>query len=197
MKNITGLSRRDVAALAQMILASDPQETWPPTFGLYEALVVTLAYLRKNRTQAELGQTYGTSQPTVSRQIAAVTPLIEQALAGFVPTADDVLVPNQTYVVDGTLLTCWSWREHPRLYSGKHKTTGLNVQVVTNLCGTVVWVSDPQDGCRHDTWCLDASGALGATRSLPRYPKSLPAGTADRIAPFANTGFDRRVPWLD
>jgi hypothetical protein len=45
----------------------------------------------------------------------------------FVPTADD-LDPDAQYIVDGTLLPCWSWKDRPKLYSGKHKTTGVNVQ---------------------------------------------------------------------
>ena len=49
---------------------------------------------------------------------------------------------------------------HPGLYSGKHKTTGMNVQVVCTLDGELVWISDPIAGARHDVFCLDESGAL-------------------------------------
>ena len=65
---------------------------------------------------------------------AAVTPLLARALARFVPVAEE-LVPGRQYLVDGTLLPCWSWAGHPRLYSGKRKTTGMNVQVVCTLDG--------------------------------------------------------------
>jgi hypothetical protein len=37
----------------------------------------------------------------------------------FAPTADD-LDPDEQYIVDGTLLPCWSWKDRPKLYSGKH-----------------------------------------------------------------------------
>jgi hypothetical protein len=40
------------------------------------------------------------------------------------------------------------------------QTTGLNVQVVCTLDGGLVWISDPVDGSRHDTYCLRESGAL-------------------------------------
>src|SRR5829696_1743394 len=50
-------------------------------------------------------------------------------LRRYVPTADE-LDERKQYIVDGTLLPCWSWSGRPELYSGKHKTTGLNVQVV-------------------------------------------------------------------
>ena len=109
--------------------------------------------------QWELAETYGVSQSTISRAISAVTPLLARALARFVPVAED-LVPGRQYIVDGTLLPCWSWAAHPGLYSGKHKTTGMNVQVVCTLDGELVWISDPIEGARHDVFCLDESGVL-------------------------------------
>ena len=50
----------------------------------------------------------------------------ERMLRPYVPTADD-LDDRAQYVVDGTLLPCWSWAGHQELYSGMHKTTGLTV----------------------------------------------------------------------
>jgi len=64
------------------------------------------------------------------------------------------------YVVDGTLLPCWSWAGQRQLFSGKHRTTGLNVQLVCDLNGRLVWISDPVDGCRHDSAALASSGVL-------------------------------------
>ena len=101
---------------------------WPPVPGLRNALIVTLKYLRRNRVQAEIAEDYGVSPPTISRAVPAITPLLVNVLLEYVPTADD-LDPGTCYLVDGTLLPCWSWRAHPELYSGKRKTTGMNVQV--------------------------------------------------------------------
>ena len=64
------------------------------------------------------------------------------------------------YIVDGTLLPCWSWAAHPELYSGKHKTTGMNVQVACTIYGRLAWISNPVNGSRHDNYCLGESGAL-------------------------------------
>ena len=80
-------------------------------------------------------------------------------LAPFVPTAED-LDPDTQYIYDGTLLPCWSWREHRELYSGKRKTTGKNVQVACNLYGELAWISDPAEGSRHDAHCIDESSVL-------------------------------------
>jgi len=115
--------------------------------------------LRRNRTQADIAEQYDTSQPTVSRAIAAITPLIERATADYVPTAED-LEPQAQYVVDGTLVPCWSWAGHRELYSGKHKTTGMNLQLACTIEGQLAWISDPVDGCHHDNYCLHESGAI-------------------------------------
>jgi hypothetical protein len=48
----------------------------------------------------------------------------------------------------------------PELYSGKHKTTGMNVQVACSIYGRLSWISDPISGNRHDNYCLGDSGAL-------------------------------------
>jgi len=133
--------------------------SWPPILGLYQSVVVTLTYLRRNRVQHELAETYGVSQSTISRAIAAITPALGSALTEYVPTADDLDSRTQ-YIVDGTLLPCWSWASHPELYSGKHKTTGMNVQLACTLSGHLAWISDPIEGSRHDTHCLRESGVL-------------------------------------
>lgn len=161
MYSITGLHASEILDLCERIHgeAAESERTWPPILDLYASVVVTLAYLRRNRVQAELAETYGVSQATISRAITAVTPLLERALRAFVPTAEDLHAGTQ-YVVDGTLLPCWSWAGHPELYSGKHKTTGMNVQVVCTLEGQLAWISDPVDGARHDVYCLDESGVL-------------------------------------
>ena len=123
------------------------------------SVVVTLTYLRRNRIQAEIGESYGVSQSTISRAVTALTPLLGTALAQYVPVAED-LSPHTQYIVDGTLLPCCSWAAHPELYSGKHQTTGLNVQVACTLAGDLAWISDPINGSRHDTYCLNESGVL-------------------------------------
>jgi DDE superfamily endonuclease len=132
---------------------------WPPSLGLFNSVVIALTYMRRNRVQEELAETYGTSQSTVSRAISAITLLIKKVLAPYVPTAED-LDGGCQYLVDGTLLPCWSWAAHPELYSGKHKTTGMNVQVACTRAGKLAWISDPIEGSRHDSHCLNESGVL-------------------------------------
>ena len=84
--------------------------------------------MRRNRVQQELAETFKTSQSTISRANSRITSRLAIVLAPFVPTAED-LDPDTQYIYDGTLLPCWSWREHRELYSGKHKTTVVNMNV--------------------------------------------------------------------
>jgi hypothetical protein len=162
MYHSTGLTKRQIALLLTKIEARELQpgmRRWPPILGLQDSLTVTLKYLRRNRVQAEIAEAYGVSQPTISRAISAITPLLVQALLEYVPTADDLDAEAQ-YFVDGALLPCWSWAAHPKLYSGKHKTTGMNVQVACTTYGQLAWISDPISGNRHDNHCLGESGAI-------------------------------------
>ncbi len=157
----TGFSRDEIVDLCELIHAVPvaDRDSWPPILGLYKAVVITLTYMRRNRIQWELAETYEVSQSTISRAIAALTPLLGKVLQKYVPTADE-LNDQVQYVVDGTLVPCWSWASRPELYSGKHKTTGLNLQVACTLHGDLSWISDPIDGSRHDTYCLRESEVL-------------------------------------
>ena len=82
--------------------------------GLTKAMVVALAYLRRNRVQAELAEAFGVSQSTISRAISTLTPILGRVLVDYVPVAED-LDPTRHYIIDGTLLPCWSWESLPGL----------------------------------------------------------------------------------
>jgi hypothetical protein len=162
MYHTTGFTKDQIEELCALISAVKVEETavvWPPVLGLFNSVVVTLTYLRRNRVQAEIGEAFGVSQPTISRAVTALTDVLERVLADYVPVAEDLDSRTQ-YIVDGTLLPCWSWRGQRQLYSGKHKTTGMNVQVACDLNGRLAWISDPVDGCRHDTAALALSGVI-------------------------------------
>lgn len=162
MYSTTGLTREQVTELCVRINTAaieDGSVSRSPVLGLFKSVVVTLTYLRRNRVQAEVAEAYGVSQPTVSRAVTGLTAVLGAVVAEGVPVAQD-LDPRTQYIVDGTLLPCWSWRGQRQLYSGKHKTTGLNVQVACDLDGRLAWICDPVDGCRHDSAALHLSGVV-------------------------------------
>jgi DDE superfamily endonuclease/Helix-turn-helix of DDE superfamily endonuclease len=162
MYHTTGLTKDEITELCAMVYSCEREpgiNHWPPILGLFKSIAAMLTYARRNRVQAEIAEAFGVSQPTISRAVSGITPLLAKALAPYVPTAED-LDENTQYIVDGTLLPCWSWATHPELYSGKHKTTGMNVQVACTLSGNLAWISDPVDGRHHDSFCLGESGVL-------------------------------------
>lgn len=199
MYSTTGFSRGEIQDLCVLItqayalMPTHERRDWPPILGLGGSVVVTLTYLRRNRVQCELAETYGVSQSTISRAIAVITPLLSRALARYVTTAEH-LKPHRQYIVDGTLLPCWSWTDRPGLRSGKHKTTGVNVQVVGTLDGELVWISDPVDGARHDVFCLDESGVLD---SLDPSDWTGDKGYVGRgiVTPFKKTSGEGLLDW--
>ena len=82
--------------------------------GLFLCVRLPLTYLRHNPCQELLAEAYCVWQATASRVIAAHTPLIAQTLQEHVPTVED-LDPTAQLIIDGTLLECWSWKDHPEL----------------------------------------------------------------------------------
>ncbi|HEX2417147.1 MAG TPA: transposase family protein [Micromonosporaceae bacterium] len=162
MYHTTGFTRdqiTDLCVLVRQAAHDEGTRFWPPILGLFTSVAVVLTHLRRNRVQDELAEAFGVSQPTISRAVTRLTSVLGTVLADHVPTAEDLDETTQ-HVVDGTLLPCWSWASHRELYSGKHKKTGMNIQVACTTSGQLAWISDPVEGSRHDTHCLHQSGVL-------------------------------------
>lgn len=138
-----------------------------PVLGLFRSVAVTLCYLRRNHVQQELAELFDASQPTISRTVARYVTVLGELLKEWVPTVED-LDPEDQLIIDGTLLPCWSWADHHELWSGKHRTTGLNVQVACTLRGDLAWVSDPTPGKTHDAKAICGSGLLDEN-TRPRH----------------------------
>ncbi|MGH3503820.1 MAG: helix-turn-helix domain-containing protein, partial [Nocardioidaceae bacterium] len=65
-------------------------------------------YLRHNSTQELLGDLRGLSQPTVSRIVGTLVPIVKAVLEEFVPDAAEAieLVKGRVCLVDGTITPC-------------------------------------------------------------------------------------------
>jgi len=133
----------------------------PKELTLREAIIVASGYARQNIIEDVWAEIFDISQPSVSRIITKITPLIEKATAEFRPAAEEAKATarGQTVLVDGFLAPCWSWRVAPDLWSGKHKTTGFNGQLISNLAGDVIFISEPVTGHNHDMTALSETAA--------------------------------------
>lgn len=106
MYHTTGFRKDQILDLCVRIHAENHEGTlpvWPPILGLFKSVVVALTYLRRNRVQAEIGETFNVSQPTISRAVTALTEVLGRVVADYVPVAED-LDPRTQYIVDGSAL---------------------------------------------------------------------------------------------
>ena len=158
----TCLDRDQILDLCELILTSHSGNlpvAGSRVLGLFRCIQVTLLTLRHNLTQELLADILMVSQATISRVVAVYTPLIAEALQACVPSVGD-LDPDRQYIIDGTLAPCRSWHDRPELYSGKHHTTGVNLQVACTLAGHLAWISPPLPGSVHDAKAIKESGFL-------------------------------------
>src|SRR5262249_26221420 len=128
---------------------------------LREAVTVTCGYIRSNITEEIWAAIFSVSQPTISRVITVLTPLVAEATAACRPGQEQAAatVADQTVLLDGFLAPCWSWQPVHVTYSGKHRTTGFNVQVITTMNGRVLYISVPLPGRTHDMAALSQTPA--------------------------------------
>jgi hypothetical protein len=79
---------------------------------------IACKYLRQNSPQEFLGDLRGISQPTISRIVTKLVPVVKAILEEFVPVAEDAIemVKGRVVLVDGTI--------HPELWSRKQRSSG-------------------------------------------------------------------------
>jgi hypothetical protein len=129
-----------------------------------QALLV-LAHLRKGETYTALAAGFGVGTTTVFRYVregvdvlAAIAPTLDQAL--------DVARRKAFVILDGTLLSIdrvgMASGYDRRFFSGKHKRHGVNVQVIADPAGRLVWASPTLPGARHDMGAAREHGIIDA-----------------------------------
>jgi hypothetical protein len=141
-----------------------------------QALLV-IAHLRKGETYADLAVGFGIGTTTVFRYIrealevlAALVPSLEQAI--------EIARRKAFVILDGSLLRIdrvgmASGRDRA-YYSGKHKCHGVNVQVIADPAGRLIWASPALPGARHDIGAAREHGILDAlhTAQVPTMADS-------------------------
>jgi hypothetical protein len=193
---MAGLTRDQVDRLVMDVYAHgslDPARR--RAVGPYRAVLVVLLYLRHNLSQALIAELFGCSQPTVSRLIGRLAPVITTVLT---PHAEQVAARElrSTVRVDGFLAPTGDRRENTYtsgMYSGKRHRCGFNIQVVGSCYGTLVLVGAPQPGAMHDARAWHACG-LATIFTGRMHADGGPGGFADTA--YTGTGLcvPRRKP---
>lgn len=173
------VSSRALGVLSDALRAHRNQRAtrWRKLTAGRQALLV-VAYLRKGETYADLACGFEVGTSTVYRYIrealallAAMAPSLEQAI--------EVAARKAFVILDGTLLRIdrvgMASGYDRAFYSGKHKAHGLNVQVIADPIGRLVWISPPLPGARHD---MGAAREHGIIDALTAYEVPAAADTA-------------------
>ena len=133
-----------------------------------EQALLVLAHLRKGETYTDLAVGFAVGTTTVFRYIrealdvlAAMAPTLQEAMA--------VAVGKAFVIIDGTLLRIdrvgmAAGRDRP-YYSGKHNCHGVNVQVMADPAGRLIWASPALPGARHDMGAAREHGLIDALRA--------------------------------
>ena len=127
-----------------------------------------LVHLNQGETYTALAGGFGVGTATVFRDVregvdvlAAMAPTMQEAL--------DVARWKAFVILDGTLLPIdrvGMVSGHDRtFYSGKYKRHGLNVQVLADPTGRLMWASPALPGARHDMGAAREHGLLDGLNS--------------------------------
>ena len=102
------LTTDNLLTLANIITTSSVPRHHPPSLGVLTSVQITMLYLQENLRQQALANIFGTSQPTISRAINTVLNILDVVLPP--PPRPKELRPQRLYVLDGTLVPCWWWK---------------------------------------------------------------------------------------
>ncbi|MDQ0798162.1 hypothetical protein QFZ58_006650 [Streptomyces sp. B1I3] len=123
--------------------------------------LLALAHLRCGDTYAQLASGFGIGIATVYRYIREAV----EALAVLAPSLAEAMrtIRQKAFVIlDGTLLPIDRIAADTPYYSGKHKRHGMNVQVLTDPFGRLLWVSPALPGSTHDLTAARHHGIIAA-----------------------------------
>jgi hypothetical protein len=178
------VSSRALGLLADALRAHRNQRAtrWRKLTAGRQALLV-VAYLRKGETYADLACGFRIGTSTVYRYVREALALLT-AMAPTLAQAIEVARGKAFVILDGTLLRIdrigmTSGRDRP-FYSGKHKAHGLNVQVIADPIGRLVWISPPLPGARHDMGAAREHGITDA--EIPAVADTAYQGAGPAVA---------------
>lgn len=121
--------------------------------------LLALTHLRNGTTYAQLAAGFRIGTSTAYRYIREAV----DVLAALAPTLAEAVraASRKAYVLlDGTLLPIDRIAADRPFYSGKHKRHGMNVQVIADPFGRLLWASPALPGAVHDVRAAREHGII-------------------------------------
>ncbi|MCX4784213.1 IS5 family transposase [Streptomyces sp. NBC_01264] len=123
--------------------------------------LLTLAHLRNGHPYAQLAAGFGVGTTTAFRYIAEAVEVLS-ALAPMLAEVVRAASMKAFVLLDGTLLPIDRIAADRPFYSGKHKKHGMNVQVIADPFGRLLWASPALPGAVHDVRAARGHGIIDA-----------------------------------
>ncbi|MGV9771306.1 transposase family protein [Streptosporangium sp. NPDC003464] len=159
------LSNHTLMRLAELIRTrhAERRSRWRKSDPAQQALLV-LARLRIGDTYARLAAGFAVGTPTAWRYVREAADLLA-ALADDVHAAVGRASRPAYTILDGPLIPIDRLADERPYYSGNHRRHGMNVQLLADPMGRLVWASPALPGAVHDVSAARKAGLIDALTS--------------------------------
>ncbi|MBW8703353.1 hypothetical protein MBT84_27540 [Streptomyces sp. MBT84] len=117
--------------------------------------------MRCGHTYGQLAAGFGIGTTTAFRYVAEAVEILA-TLAPDLATAMKAAAQKAFVILDGTLLPIDRVAADRPFYSGKHKKHGMNVQIIADPHGRLLWASPALPGTVHDIKAARTHGIIQA-----------------------------------
>lgn len=127
--------------------------------------LLALAYLHCGQVPARLAEAAGIGVSTAHRYLNGVVDLLA-ARAPDLPTAARIVALKAFVLLDGTLIPIDRVAADRPFYSGKHNKHGMNIQILADPAGRLIWASPALPGSVHDIKAARTHGIMDVLATI-------------------------------